>query len=203
MKANVGMEYAVAALITAYTPGNAPTYGNGFKVSEARGANISWNRGGGEFEGDNVLLDTDDGVRSGSIEFETAGIRDAIRANLLGETVANTDEYTLTDAEPPFVGFGFVRVMRDNATTDGSVEERYESWWLWRVKFSLNSEETRTKEGGGIEWRVPTLSGKITGVKQTAEAEMSFKTHKTFTSLSAAKGWLDTKANITSSAVTE
>ncbi len=203
MKANVGMQYPVAALITAYTPGTTPTYGTGFKVSEARGANISWDRGGGEFYGDDVLLDTDDGVRSGSIEFETAGIRDAIRADMLGETVASTDEYTLTDAEAPFVGFGFIRVMRDNATTDGSVEERYEAWWLWRVKFSLESEETRTKEGGGIEWRVPTLNGRITGVKQTAEATLDFKTHKTFTSFSAAKSWLDAKANITSSAVTE
>ena len=89
MKANVGMQYAVAAPITAYTPGTTPTYGNGYKVCEARGANISWDRGDGEFYGDDVLLDVDNSVRSGSIEFETAGIRDAIRANMLGETVAN------------------------------------------------------------------------------------------------------------------
>lgn len=202
MKANVGMQYAVAAPITAYTPGSSPTYGNGYKVCEARGANISWDRGDGEFYGDDVLLDVDNSVRSGSIEFETAGIRDAIRANMLGETVANTDEYTLTDGASPFVGFGFIRVMRDNATTDGSVEERYEAWWLWRVQFSLNSEETRTKEGGGIEWRVPTLNGKIAGVKQSSNPTLDFKTHKTCTTFSAAKSWLDAKAGITEQATT-
>ena len=201
MKANVGMQYAVAAPISSYAPGSAPTYGNGYVVSEARGANISWNRGGGEFYGDDVLLDTDDSVRSGTIEFETAGIRDAIRANMLGETLANTDEYTLTDGDAPFVGFGFVRVMRDNATTDGSVDERYEAWWLWRVKFTLNSEETRTKENS-IEWRVPTLSGKITGVKQSSAATIDFKTHKTCTSFSDAKSWLDAKAGITGGTTT-
>lgn len=196
MKANVGMQYAVAAPISAYTPGSAPTYGTGFVVSEARGANISWERGDGEFFGDDVLLDTDSSVRSGSIEFETAGIRDAIRADMLGETVANTDEYTITDADAPFVGFGYIRVMRDNATTDGSVEERFEAIWLWRVKFRLESEETRTKEGGGIEWRVPTLNGRITGVKQSSENKLDFRTMKSFTSFSAAKAWVNTKANI-------
>jgi hypothetical protein len=42
MKANVGMIYPVASPVSAYTPYTSITYGTGFVVSEARGANLQW-----------------------------------------------------------------------------------------------------------------------------------------------------------------
>ena len=58
MKANVGMMYAVASLVDAYTPYSGITYGTGFVVSEARGANVTWETEDGEFRGDDVVLDS-------------------------------------------------------------------------------------------------------------------------------------------------
>lgn len=200
MKANVGMSYAVAAPISTYTPGTTPTYGTGFKVCEARGMSLNWERSDDEFRGDDILLDADNGVTGGTAEFETAGIADSVRKSLLGEVENTTDEFTLTDAAAPDVGFGFIRVMRDNAS--GTVVEKYEAWWLWKVKFSLNSEETRTKENR-IEWRVPTLSGKIMGIRSSSAATQDFKTHKTCETYDAAKSWLNTKAGISTTATTE
>ena len=194
MKPNVGMVYPVCAPVATYTPGTGVTYSAGSVVSEARSASISWDRADGEFYGDDVLLDSDNGVLGYTIDFEPAGLQDAIRATLLGETVLNTSEYNITDAAAPYVGFGYVRVMRDNST--GTVITTYEAWWYYRVQFSVNSEETRTKERN-IEWRVPTLSGRGTGVQLDSSDTLTFAVHKTFTTMSDAKTWLNSKASIT------
>ena len=194
MKPNVGMVYPVCAPVNTYTPDTGISYSAGSVVSEARGATINWNRADGEFYGDDILLDSDNGVLGYTIDFEPAGLKDSIRATLLGETVANTSEYNITDAAAPYVGFGYVRVMRDNSS--GTVVTNYEAWWYYRVQFSVSSEETRTKEQN-IEWRVPTLSGKGTGVRLDSSDTVTFAVHETFESLSDAKTWLNSKASIT------
>lgn len=194
MKPNVGMVYPVCAPVATYTPGTGVTYSAGSVVSEARSASISWDRADGEFYGDDILLDSDNGVLGYTIDFEPAGLQDAIRATLLGETVLNTSEYNITDAAAPYVGFGYVRVMRDNST--GTVVTTYEAWWYYRVQFSVNSEETRTKERN-IEWRVPTLSGRGTGVQLDSSDTLTFAVHKSFETMSDAKTWLNSKASIT------
>ena len=194
MKPNVGMVYPVCAPVATYTPGTSITYSAGSVVSEARGATINWDRADGEFYGDDVLLDSDNGVLGYTIDFEPAGISDAIRAKLLGEVVLNTSEYNITDAAAPYVGFGYIRVMRDNAT--GTVVTNYEAWWYYRVQFSVSSEETRTKEKN-IDWRVPTLSGRGTGVRLSSGDTVTFAVHETFESYEAAKTWLNAKASIT------
>ena len=194
MKANVGMLYPVAAPITAYTPGSAPTYGAGTELEEARGATLTWERADGRFYGNNVELASDNRTLGYSIDFEPSGLTDAGRALLLGE-VAASDEYTITDDPSPDVGFGYIRNMEETQT-NGLVTETFEGWWFYKVKFSLNSEETRTRERD-TEWRVPTLTGTGAGVQLTAGGKLSFATHETFNTLAAAKTWLNGKASIT------
>ena len=193
MNANVGMVYPVCAPVDTYTPGTSITYGTGAVIAEARAASVSWDRSDGEFYGDDVLLDSDNGVTGYTISFEPTGLKDAIRATLLGETLANTSEYSITDAAAPYVGFGYVRVMRENG--ESGVTTKYQAWWYYRVMFSVDSEETQTKEKT-IEWRTPTLSGRGTGVQLDSSATQTFATHITFDSLSDAKDWVKTKAGI-------
>ena len=193
MKPNVGMSYAYAALVDTYTPGTSITYQTPFQVSEARGATVQWESSDGEFYGDDVLLDSDNGVTGYSIDFEPAGLSDAIRKTLLGEVQASS-EYSITDAAAPYVGFGYIRVMREESA--GSVTTTYEGWWYYKVQFSIQNEETRTKEKN-IEWRTPTLSGKGFGVQLTSGGAMVFAVHESFSSLSAAETWLKAKAGIT------
>lgn len=193
MKPNVGMVYPVCAPVSAYTPGTSITYSTGSVVSEARGATVSWDRSDGEFYGDDVLLDTDNGVTGYTIEFEPAGLSDTIRKTLLGETQASS-EYSITNAAAPYVGFGYIRVMREESTN--AVVTSYEGWWYYRVQFSVNSEETRTKEKN-LEWRTPTLSGKGTGVQLASGDTLTFAVHESFSALSGAKTWLNSKAGIT------
>lgn len=196
MKPNVGMVYPVAAPVDSYVAGSGISYEDGFVVSEARAATVSWNTEDGEFYGDDVLLDTANGVTGYSIDFEATGLSDSVRGSLLGEDEESSDEMVITGAPAPDVGFGFIRVMRDDSS--GSTETVYEAWWFFKVKFAHPNEESRTKEGS-MEWRTPTINGKGMGVYLSASDEVpNFAKHKTFDSLSTAKAWLNAIADISS-----
>ena len=116
MNANVGMLCPVVATVASYTAGTGITYNTGKKVAEAVSASISWNRSDGKFYGDDVLLDSDNGVTGYQIEFEPSGLTDEVRGYILGETVQSS-EYSITEAASPDVGFGYVRVMRTSNTS--------------------------------------------------------------------------------------
>ena len=193
MKANTGMVYPVYAPVSAYVPGTSIAYGTVGVVAEAVSANVSWERADGHFYGDDVELDSDNGVLGYTISFEPSGLSDTVRAALLGDDLANS-EYTITDEAAPDVGFGYIRVMRDNAS--GTPTTTYEGWWYKKLKFSISSEETRTKERS-IEWRVPTLEGTGSGVSLDSSGKLLFADHKTFATLADAKTWLKAKAGIT------
>ena len=189
MNANVGMQYPVYAPVNVYTPGTSITYNTGAVAGEAVSAALSWERADGHFYGDDVELDSDNGVLGYTLDIELSGLKDSVRAALLGDDLANS-EYTITDEAAPDVGFGYIRVMRDKGTVS------YEGWWFCKLKFSISSEETRTKERS-IEWRVPTLQGTGAGVSLDSTGKLKFAVHETFTTFSAAQTWLKAKAGIT------
>lgn len=194
MNANVGMIYPVAATVQTYTPGTSISYNAGKVIAEARSATLTWNREDGHFYGDNAELDSANGVLGYTLDFEPTGLTDEARGYLLGETV-QTNEYTITNAASPDVGFGYVRLMRTTGT-GGVVNDSYEAWWFKKLKFGLGSEESRTKEQN-VEWRTPTLNGVGAGVSLDNTGVLKFADHKTFTTLSDAKSYLNGKAGIT------
>ena len=195
MKANVGMRYAVAAAVSAYVPGTSITYSTGFVVSEARGANVTWETEDGEFRGDDVVLDSMNGVLGYSVEFETAGLKDTVRKKLLGETEDTSNVFHITGGTPPDHGFGYVKQMREDGTS-GGIETTWEVWWYHKLKFGQPNEEARTKERE-TEWRVPTITGKGSGIFLSGQEEPDFAKHKTFSSFSDAKNFLNSLAGIT------
>ena len=194
MNANVGMVHPVAATVATYTSGTSISYNTGKAIAEAVSASLSWNRSDGQFYGDDVLLDTDNGITGYTITFEPSGLTDEARGYLLGETV-QTNEYSVTGAASPDVGFGYVRVMR-TTNSSGSVVDSYEGWWFYKVKFGVASEETRTK-GQSVEWRVPQLNGNGMGVSLDSSGVQKFAVHKTFSSKSDAISYVNGKAGIT------
>ena len=193
MNANVGMRYPVYAPVSAYVPGTSITYGNGGVIAEAVSASVNWNRADSRFYGDDVELDSDNGVLGYTISFEPSGLSDTARAALLGETLATSD-YEINDSAAPDIGFGYIRVMRTKSA--GVAVTKYESWWYRKLKFAISSEETRTKEQS-IEWRVPTLEGVGAGVSLDSSGKIKFAIHRTFDTEEAAKSWLNSLAGIT------
>lgn len=197
MNANVGMLSPIAAACS-YTPGSAPTYSSGKVIAEAVSASLNWNRSDGHFYGDDMELDSENGILGYTIDFEPTGLTDETRVLLLGETVSSS-EYTINEDASPDVGFGYVRVMRTSGT--GGVSTSYEGWWFYKLKFGVNSEEARTKEQS-IEWRTPTLSGIGTGVQKTTGGKLEYAVHKTFSTKAEAIAYVQGKAGITSTSST-
>lgn len=197
MNANVGMLHPVAAPVSAYTEGTSITYGTGARIAEAVSASLSWDRSDGRFYGDDVQLDSDNGINGYTLDFEPTGLTDEARALLLGEVASSgstaTGEYSVTADAAPDVGFGYVRVMR--ATGASGVATSYEGWWFYKLKFGVTREETRTKERN-IAWRTPTLTGIGSGIQKEAGGKLHFAIHKTFSSAADAIAYVKAKAGI-------
>jgi len=193
MKTNVGMIYPVAAVISAYTEGSAITYNTGFVVDEARAATVSFEASDGSFYGDDVELDTDRDIIGYTIDFESTGLKDGVREKLLGE-VKESSVYHVTGAPKPDVGFGYIKKMRESS--GGAVSVVYEAWWFHKVKFAQPDENAQTAERSR-EWRTPTLNGRGAGVYlSSSDNYPRFAKHEDFTTLAAAKTWLQSLANI-------
>lgn len=168
MNANVGMRYPVYAPVSAYVPGTSITYGNGGVIAEAVSASVNWNRADGRFYGDDVELDSDNGVLGYTISFEPSGLSDTARAALLGETLATSD-YEINDSAAPDIGFGYIRVMRTKS--GGTTVTKYEGWWFRKLKFAISSEETRTKNrassGAYRHWKASARASAWTAAERS------------------------------------
>ena len=189
--ANVGMRHPVWAPITAMTDGAECTYGTGRVIQEAIEATLSYTSPSGDgLYGDDRLVDMDTGITGYNVSFNPTGIKGADRVAMLGEVAVTDGEYDITDSEPPWGGFGFFRVMRDE---DG--KKYYEALWCRKLKFRMPSETARTKEGT-IQWRTPQLEGTGAGVYTDSSDVIRYIRVKEFETASAAKTWLDGKANV-------
>ena len=189
---NVGMMYPVFAPLTTHTDGSMPTYGNGVVIQEARNATITRTYNDNPLYGDDRIVDDDNGLTSLSISFEPTGLSDADRKLLLGEEDYGTSGVSgqwVSDNETPWGGFGYIRKMRLNGV------KSFEAWITLKVKFQEQSMATNTKEGS-ISWGTPTLNGSAAGLYVDETDKLRFELHKTFSSISAAKAWLNTMLNV-------
>lgn len=191
---NVGMMYPVFAPLTTHTDGSMPTYGTGTVIQEARNATITRTYNDNPLYGDDRIVDDDNGLSALSISFEPTGLSDADRKLLLGEEDYGTSGVSgqwVSDNETPWGGFGYIRKMRLNGV------KSFEAWITLKVKFHEQSMATSTKEGS-ISWGTPTLNGNAAGLYVDGTDILRFELHKTFSSISAAKAWLNTMLNVSS-----
>ena len=71
----------------------------------------------------------------------------------------------------------------------------FEAWITLKIKFQEESQATTTKEGS-ISWGTPTLNGIAAGLYVDDSDKVRFQLHKTFTTASAAKAWLNSMLNV-------
>ena len=191
---NVGMMYPVFAPLASHTDGSMPTYGTGRVIQEARNATITKTYNDNPLYGDDRIVDDDNGLQSLTMSFESTGLSDADRVSLFGETqatVGGLTAYLESDNETPWGGFGYIRKMRLNG------EKSFEAWITLKIKFQEESQATNTKEGS-ISWGTPTLNGTAAGLYVDESDKLRYQLHKTFTTISAAKAWLNTMLNVSS-----
>ena len=189
---NVGMMYPVWAPLATHTEGSMPTYSAGTVIQEARNATVTREYANNPLYGDDRIVDDDNGMTGLTISFESTGLSDADRKNLLGEEDYGTSGVSgqwVSDNETPYGGFGYIRKMRDNGT------KKFEAWWTLKIKFQEESMATNTKEGS-ISWGTPTLNGTAAGLYVDSGDDTKYQLHQTFTSITSAKAWLNALANI-------
>lgn len=190
---NVGMMYPVWAPLSGHTDGSMPTYGTGKVIQEARNATVTREYANNPLYGDDRIVDDDNGMTGLTMSFESTGLSDADRKSLLGEEDYGTSGVSgqwVSDNETPWGGFGYIRKMRLNGV------KSFEAWWTLKIKFQEETMTTSTKEGT-ITWNTPTLNGRAAGLYVDSSDKLRFQLHKTFTSISDAKAWLNAKAGIT------
>lgn len=191
---NVGMMYPVWAPLTGHTDGSMPTYGTGRVIQEARNATVSREYQNNPLYGDDRIVDDDNGMTGLTISFESTGLSDADRLALLAEDQYGTSGVSgqwVSDNETPWGGFGYIRKMRDNGT------KKFEAWITLKIKFQEESQATSTKEGS-ITWNTPTLNGRGAGLYVDSSDKLRFQLHKTFDTIAAAKNYLNTYLNVSS-----
>ena len=189
---NVGMMYPVFAPMTAHTDGSMPTYGTGVVIQEARNATITMTYNDNPLYGDDRIVADDNGLQSMSVSFEPTGLSDSDRKLLFGEdsaTVGGITAQLVSDSETPYGGFGFIRKMYDNSG------KYFEAWIILKVKFQEESQATNTKEGT-LSWGTPTLAGRAAGLYIDSSDKQRFIAHSSFTTVSAAKSWINTVLNV-------
>lgn len=190
--AEIGMQHPVWAPLTSES-GNSLTYGTGMVMGRAVSANLNWQKEDNELYGDDVIAETDNSITGYTLDITTTELEEDVEAAILGlSKVGTTDEYEQTGDNTPYGGCGYIRVLTRRGVP------LYKAVWYPKVQFSKNTEASNTK-GKSINWGTPTLNGKGLGVYDDESGKAKFRKHQVFTTLAAAKAYLNSKANISTS----
>ena len=184
--AAIGMQYVVWAAMETES-----TYGSGRVLGKAVSANLNWQKEDNELYGDDAVAETDQSITGYTLDVSLTDLEEGAEAAVLNHPkVGSTDEYEVTDDDPPYGGIGYVRVLKRGGS------RAYKAVWYPKIQFSQPNESDSTKQKS-ISWGTPTLSGKGLAAYDGETGKAKFRQQKVFTTLSAAKTWLNGKANIT------
>lgn len=179
--AKKGLEYVVFGKLQ-----KDGSYKEGKRLSPAAAFNGTPTKSNAKDYGDNVLQEVDNSVTSVSLSVELNNDMDDIYTYLLGhEQAKEGDEIQIKDTDiAPFVGAGAI----------GMSEDRWVVKFYTKVQFSEPNDENATKQENTTFTHI-TLEG--TGVPNDDHVLII---RKSFSTLTAAKDWLNKKVGITAEA---
>ena len=197
----IGMRHVVAAEIATESAGSEPTYSTGFDVGLAIAGNLTVNRNDNPLYADDAIAEDDNGITGMELELGLDDLSEETEADMglvkkvetstgEGQSAVTTVTYYDTDEPSKELGVGYIRVRRKAGVT------KYQAVWVYKAKFSKNSENTATK-GENIDWQTPTVNGRCVGLDTDGSGVKRFRKKQVFTSESAAAAWLDGLAGIT------
>ena len=187
--AEIGMQYPVWAELTSES-GNTLSYGTGVVMGKAVSAALNWQKEDNELYGDDVVQETDVSITGYTLDLGTTEMEETVEAKVLGVAkVGSTDEYEITNDDPPVGGVGYIRVLKRRGV------RLYKAVWYPKIQFSMPNENSSTKQKS-INWGTPTINGKGLAAYDDATGKAKFRKQEVFTTLAAAKTYLNGKANI-------
>ena len=196
--AKIGVKRQMIAPITSSVDGSPVVYGPGREVTGGSGlaaVNISWNYGDQTLYLDDKLAESDRPLSGGTVTPTVGGLMDDLRKLMLGDMEdsgggSGPKDLIRTDANPPLVGYGFIRCLVMSGV------KQYQGVWLYKVQFTQPSDNATTR-GETISYETTDLDGTIMGVVVDDSGTVRYQATQTFDTEAAAVTWLKAKANIT------
>ena len=191
----IGVRDLTWAKVTSGGEGSAMVYSGGAQETDLMvRADQSEERSDVRFHADDHMIDRDNSVTGASISLELAKLPAAALTDLVGyfEGSGTTPDLTMTEAEAPYVGIGFVHVDRYKGT------RTFIPYWYYKVQFSMGSRSFNTK-GDSLEYQTESLEGQAMGVRLDAGGVDSYyvRPKTPLTTEADAIAWLKAKAGIT------
>ena len=185
-------------ITTPRVDGQAITYGSPVVLSPAMSANITYENANGEDYGDDVIINTDQGINGYNIAMEIDDISPEGRVACLGwkeikdsSTPPKTIAVRATDATPPEGGLSYIRKkMKKNGLIV------YEPFFCHALKCSSGGENSETKRRN-LEWRHQTMNAKGLGTYLDSSGEVAWFDSYEFDTLAKAEDWVNTMAGYT------
>ena len=190
--AKIGCKRQMAAVVKTCVDGSAVVYDTGLELTGGSGVqsiDLSWNYADASLYLDDKLAESDRTLTSGTMTVNVGGLSDEERKALLGDVIEDTD-LIRTDAQAPFVGYGFI-----SCETRAGVKQ-YIAHWLYKVQFVQSSDSYSTK-AESMDYQTISLDGKVLGVIVDSTGTTRYEAKSAFTTEAEAATWLKTKANIT------
>ena len=184
--AYIGMRKPIVGQVNSRVDGSAVTYLTPMVIGPAVSANVTFDTADNPDYGDDIIIDNDKGVNGYSITLETNDITKEARAACLGwelKTSGGSTEYEITDAPPPEVGLGYIRVKMFKGT------KKYEGFFFHALQFTSGGENASTKQKQ-ITWNHPTMTGTGLGVYNDASGKAKFFDWAEFATEAAALAWI-------------
>ena len=187
----IGVMYPVFAPLSSHTDGSMPNYDTGVVLHELREVTVNKTYNENPLEGDNRIVDEDNGLTGLGYSVENTGLSNTDRVKLFGEEPYGTTWQWESDNATPYGGFAHIEKMRAD---DGTIT--FEVWMVLKIKFQQAEQTARTKEGNQITWGVPRISGNAVALDVDSSGKLRFRLHQTFETYAAAKAFINSMLNV-------
>ena len=178
--AKTGVKFLTIAPITSYADGAKPVYGEKVSVEYTVSLNINFEYASAEMYGDDMLRESDRGMTGYSIAGSLTDLNPEVCAVALGWKKGSDNSYSITDANPPYVGGGYV--------TNGMVNgvRYYEGVRFYRAQFTKDAMNASTKERN-VTFNADDITGTGMGVILDDSGAQTFVQIERFAAESDAK----------------
>ena len=191
--AYIGLSQSIVAPLLTEVKGQMPTYASGFFIGEPISVSVSLQRSQVKLQGGDKTVDSDNSVTGGSVTFNTTTIPQSAYPHFgyVEKTVEGSEvvRYVKTGDASQYVGFGFVRTIRNANVLS------YEATWIYKMQMDEDAINGSTK-GDSVQFQTPNLTGTLLGVETDDSGKVHWYEHTTFQTAAEALAYLKNYAGM-------
>ena len=173
--------------------GTAVTYTGGKQKTDFLcKVEINENRDQQKEYADGHQIDSESRMVDVTVALELANTDADIRKDILGHKSSGTGqnaESSVTDAEAPYIGVGFILANRHLGVVT------YEAYWFYKMQFSSGGVTSTTRKDTA-QWEHETINGTGSAVQLAAGGDLLYYAYTSVSTEAAAVTWLKGKAGI-------